>query len=252
MTDLEEVKDADEAAPVATPKACCPCAVCGKNRCPEGVGTEYLRNGATGEFDKVCPDCHLRTWQSPIKFHFDHGLPAWVEQRMRTTEVLGRLNSWFRDGPKCQVYFVNRRETDTVKWQYQWAEWERERVPRKPFSYRGWCGGSQIIIIVDSHGIETPDSIEWITYHELGHHEQQTHAHMSDSAWNVENRNEGRTGYEWEDDAGHEADSEERHVNRVATAYMKGKEYARAWWRPRVNAFLAGKAPKDFPDPNAA
>lgn len=72
---------------------------------------------------------------------------------------------------------------------------------------------------------------------------------MFDDAMDEENRTEGRKGYEWKDDAGHEADSEERLVNRIATAHMGGKEYARPWWRPRVNAKLAGETV--LPDPHA-
>lgn len=229
-----------------------PCTECGADL--EVAGYNYVNDlSKPGTSTKVCDACDLRIWQTPIKFHFDYGLPKWVEAHMRSKRVLDRLQSWFRDaGPRCQVYFVCRANTDTVRWQYEWSEWERHKAARKPFSFRGWCGGGQIVIIVDAFGIETPESVEWLVYHELGHHEQQTRAYMSDGAWNHENRNEGRTSYEWEDDKGHEADSEERHVNRVATAYMGGKEYARPWWRPRVNAYLAGERdPSKFPDPHA-
>jgi hypothetical protein len=102
------------------------------------------------------------------------------------------------------------------------------------------------VILVDE--TENPDSIEWITYHELAHL-SCSRARMIDEAMDAENKVEGRTGYEWKDDAGHEADSEERLVNRVATAWMGGKEYARPWWRPRVAAHLAGEAV--LPDPHA-
>lgn len=226
-------------SPVPTP--CCPCTTCGAQTCKEEHGCAYLKNGATGEHDRVCYACAVKAWQCPVQFVFEHGLPAWVEPHMRRREVLERLQSWFRNGERCTVNFVNRATTETVEWQYRWQQWERTRPPRKPYSYRGYCGAGTVVIIVDALGIETPESVEWLTYHELAHHEQQTAAHMSDAAWNHENKNEGRSGYEWEDDAGHEADSEERHVNRVATAYMGGKEYARPWWRPRVNAVLAGQ-----------
>jgi hypothetical protein len=230
-------------------KACCPCKRCGENTCGENQGSDLVRNGATGGYERLCRACYVQLWPSEVKFHFAYGLPSWVEERMRTYEVLQRLTRWFRLGPQCQVYFVHRKDTDTLAWQYLWNQWDHDKRPRGLYSYRGWCGGGKIVIIVDSEGIETGDSIEWLTYHELGHHEQQGLARMSDHAWYAENKNEGREGYDWESDAGHEADSEERHVNRVATAFMGGKEYARAWWRPRVQAAQGGLPIP--PDPNA-
>lgn len=215
------------------------------------VGRHWAKNGATKDcYDCLCNACMLAVWPSPVTFVFDWGLPAWVEPRMRSMPVLERLQKWFRTGPRCVVHFVNRKETESLAWQYRWNEWDHASVPRNPWSYRGYCIGERIVVIVDSLGVETPDSIEWITYHELAHLEQSQRANMSNEAWRLENKNEGRTGYDWESDAGHEADSEERHVNRVATAFMGGKEYARPWWRPRVLAAQAGEPIP--PDPLAS
>jgi hypothetical protein len=201
------------------------------------------------EYRKACAKCQLEVWDVPIYFIFHWGIPDWVEPHMKSTRVFDNLRQWFRSGPPCYVHFFLRSEVDTLGWQYRWNIWDHENLPRGPYSYRGWCGDRRIIIIVDDNGIETPESIEWITYHELGHHECQSRAFMADAAFSAENKNDGRTTYAWQDDEGHEADSEERHVNRLATAFMGGREYARPWWRKRVNAFLAGET--SLPDCHA-
>jgi hypothetical protein len=118
--------------------------------------------------------------------------------------------------------------------------------PPEPYSYRGWCGTQEIVLLYDE--TETLDSIEWVCLHELAHH-ACNQAAMFDDAMSQENKNDKRMHYEWKDDAGHEADSEERLVNRIATAFMLGREYARPWWRPRVIAHLAGLP---MPDPHAS
>lgn len=217
------------------------CARCATDISQDGVGRGFLYNGATAVWDRVCHPCELAEWSCAIKFHFAWGIPQPIREHLQSHRVLTNLKNWFYHGPPCQVHFVNRRETETLDWQWKWNDHDRPNPPRPPYSYRGWCGGSKIVVIVDADGIETPESIEWITYHELGHHECQQTARMADAAWYRENANEGRKGYEWLDDAGHEADSEERHVNRLATAFMDGRQYDRLWWRKRVNAFLAGE-----------
>lgn len=223
---------------------CCQCIKCGVQTCKEEHGSLHAHNAATDVHDRLCEKCGVKVWESPIQFIFAHGIPKHIRNHMQSARVLKRLNQWFHNCAPAVVYFQHRKKSETLEWQHAWEGYGK---PRKPYSFRGWCGNSRILVLVDSDGIETPESIEWITYHELGHLEQQRTSRMSDAAWSEENKNEGRTTYEWEADAGHEADSEERHVNRVATAFMGGKEYARPWWRARVNAFLVG-AP--LPDPN--
>lgn len=234
-----------EVAPVRKPVTTC-------KRCNESLfdWNEVEHVDARLGTDHICKQCWLDVWDVAVRFVFEYGIPRFVEERMRTPQVLKRLRQWFgwgsygkRMGPACVVYFVPRAKTERLEWQVEWHRGE-------PWSYRGYCAHHYIVVIVDDEWVETADSVEWLTYHELGHFEQQRNARMSDNAWEEENKTEGRTTYEWKDDAAHEADSEERHVNRVATAFMGGKEYARPWWRARVNALKAGEPVGNFPDPH--
>jgi hypothetical protein len=227
------------------------CAKCKKEFTSGKYQGLYDLNSKSRPWVRLCDECYVHVWNCPIKFVFEWGLPEWVEPHMKSLRVLEQIRQWFRQAPPCIVHFVPRELTESINWNYHWEPSNNEYPQRDKFSYRGFCRWSQIVVIVDSHGIETPESIEWITYHELGHHECQKISHMADTAWDKENKNEGRVGYEWKDDKGHEADSEERHVNRMATAFMGGKEYARPWWRKRVNAFLEGKPIEEFPDCHA-
>lgn len=198
------------------------------------------------EGEWVCASCYVRAWPSKVHLVFHFGLPEWVERTFRTVEWLDRLKNGFPNTYGV-VQFFPRRVAETVAWQQQWEQHRGRGLPIEPYSYRGWCRWStgEILILVDE--IETPDSLQWIVLHELGHL-SVGNAHFVNHAMDRENRNEGREHYEWKDDAGHEADSEERLVNRVATAYMGGREYARPWWRERVNAKLAGVPQAEWPD----
>ena len=193
----------------------------------------------------VCRACYVKRWPCAIRFVFHFGIPAELREHLETVEMLRKLQRWFGDSRPFLVHVFSRREAETLTWQYQWDR-HRSGKPCEPYSFRGFCRGEHIVILFDE--TETLESIEWILYHELGHHACHSQVRMFDEAMDAENRNDGRNGYEWKDDAGHEADSEERLVNRIATAYMGGKEYARPWWRPRVKAHLAGE--QKLPDPH--
>lgn len=213
-------------------------------------GWLHVTDPIDGSYAYLCSGCAIREWPCPIRFVFHFGVPEWARSRLATVETLKNLNSWFGEHSTAPVedfvvHFFHRREAETLSWLHKWDP-QRSRKPVEPYSYRGWCDYRRIVVLVDE--TETPDSIAWITYHELAHL-ACSRSRMIDQAMDQENKNEGRTGYEWKDDAGHEADSEERLVNRVATAWMGGKEYARPWWRPRVAALLSGAT--QLPDPHA-
>ncbi len=211
-------------------------------RCATTLGDyDRIQNPAIvgdSKSEKVCSACYLSIWDSPVRLVIHHGTPAFA-QELLNREILRRTSHWFQNVADIPVHIFHRRETETLRWHWTWCGgMEPDKEPRPAYSFRGWCGYSGIVLIADE--TETCESLEWLLYHELGHAEQQRQSRMSDQAWGIENRTEGRNGYEWQDDAGHEADSEERHVNRVATAYMRGREMARPWWRPRVTAKLRG------------
>jgi hypothetical protein len=203
----------------------------------------WIAKKATTEYLQICTECELIIWDVPIKLVFHWGIPTWVESTIRTKRILSNLQLWFNHRSPCVIHYVSREEADTVAWQSNWVARDRwDEKARGSFSYRGYCDWGTIVVLVDSVGIETPESLEWITYHELGHHECQRIAKMVDQACSVTNKNNGLIEYNWQDDDAHESDAEEQHVNRMATAFMGGREYARPWWRKRVDAWKAGES----------
>lgn len=212
--------------------------------CAEDLAGEYCyaHDPARNDGDKLCKACAVAAWPSNLHLFFNYGVPKWARDAVRTYEVLEEARRWFSYGywkhKPIAVHYYHRREAETIQWM---SAWEYRSRPSEPYSYRGWCEGSdgRIVILVDE--TETPESILWITWHEIAH-AVTTRARMFDTAMEEENKTEGRKTYEWKDDVGHEADSEERLVNRVATAHMQGKERARPWWRPRVVAKQRGYA----------
>lgn len=223
------------------------CAVCGSvDRDGDHFYVQnYTRTG--DQTDRLCVPCAVQRWPVTVDVTLHWGVPDAIRDRLRSYRVLKRLQEWFRLGRPFPVYVYPRREAERLQWQHdlEATGGRSDGLPIEPYGYRGWCSYREIILLWDE--TETPDSMEWLLYHELGHHATSS-ASMIDKAMAEENRVEGRTTYDWKDDAAHEADSEERLVNRVATAFMGGREYARPWWRPRVRALLAGEP---MPDPYA-
>ena len=228
------------------------CEHCGAVRPWEEVLYVTSSFGLTGRY--LCrATCAIALWPCPIRIVLHEEIPPRIAERLRSVHVLERLIAWFGVYSKQRVadfavHVFHRRDSETVPWMQLWDRHAGQK-PVEPYSYRGWCDTafSRIVLLVDEH-TETPDSAEWLLYHELAHL-ACSNARMIDHAMEAENKTEGRTTYEWKDDAGHEADSEERLVNRVATAYMGGREYARPWWRPRVVAL--GRGDEILPDPHA-
>jgi hypothetical protein len=201
--------------------------------------TEYSNN------DILCGECSVLLWPCQIDVRFHFGVPQWAVDAIKNPTVFKTIHNGFKKwNCKCTIHYFHRREAETPFWQRQWDE-HRGIYGTEPYSYRGWCRGwnGEIIVLVDE--TETPESLQWITYHELGH---LACANLTfvDNAWEKENKLEGRDTYNWKDDAAHEADSEEQFCNRIATAYCDGKLMGRFWWRPRVDAFLKGDP---MPDP---
>lgn len=208
-----------------------------------------LKSNDNGEY--WCEECVIPLWPSNVHFIWGYGISAEVKARFLTIEMLKRLRSWDVPMKALPVYFYHRRESESTKWMSMWDQRSQYSTPGAPYGYRAWCSYDHILMLVDE--TETPESLEWVFYHELAH-AVCNKARMFDQAMERENRNEGRKFYEWrdDDDEGHEADSEERLVNRIATAYTGGKERARPWWRPRVTALSRGYTvlPDAFAEPN--
>lgn len=218
------------------------CTGCGAARPDDDTYYETIYNEATKTYDGMCDACIVRRWPCSVGFVFHYGVADEFRDRLQSVRVFKNLRSAFRHYQDAVVHVFNRRETETVVWK---QKWDRDAKGRDDYSYRGWCSGHEIILICDE--TETPESLEWILYHELGHW-VCNNTKFFDDAMQRENTNEARTRYEWQDDVGHEEDSEERLVNRIATAYMGGKEYARPWWRPRVFAWRDGVPRNELPD----
>lgn len=213
-----------------------PCVRCGAE-CGEDY--DWIRGPLHESSRRHCQACAIALWDCSVFFVFHLDVPDAVRARLQSFDMLRRLQRWFRDTKPFAVHVFHRRETETVEWLALWDSYRNGGRPTEPYSYRAWCSGLEIILLYDE--TETLDSLEWVCLHELGHH-ACNQSRMFDEAMSKENVNEGRTSYEWKDDAGHEADSEERLVNRIATSHMGGQERARPWWRPRVTAFKRGDA----------
>jgi hypothetical protein len=221
------------------------CSGCGKESDECLYEANPLRPEAGGA--RLCPACAVERWPCPVYFVFHAAVPDEVRRALRSWDELQRLRRWFGGTRPFPIHVYHRREAETLAFQllYDTAHHGSGR-PVEPYSYRGWCSYREIVLLWDE--TETVDSIRWLALHECAHHACSA-SKMIDAAMEAENANEGRTTYEWKDDVGHEADSEERLVNRVATAHMGGREYARPWWRPRVKAYLEGRPMP--PDPHA-
>lgn len=212
---------------------------CGK--CGMAELEQYLTmpNPLTGSYDYEtrCEPCAVASWPCSVHFVWGFGIPEEVKARFLTLKMLERLRQWDVPTRTKPVYVFHRRETESTYWLSRWDQRAQYCRPGAPYGYRGWCSYDHILLLWDE--TETPDSMEWLLYHELGH-VACSRAKMFDMAMSRENEIEGRTAYAWQDDEAHEEDSEERLVNRVATAHMDGIERARPWWRPRVIGFQRG------------
>lgn len=212
-----------------------PCELCGS-----APGTEYTGTPTgSGAGLYACQFCFVKAWPANVHLIFHYGCPDWVAPIFQTPKWIQDIRHWF-PVQKGVVHFFSRRVAETLLWMQQWDAGHGV-FPDSPYSYRGWCRAwaGEIVILVDE--TETINSVQWLVLHELGHL-ACNNAKLLDTAMDKANEQAGRTVYEWKDDVGHEADSEEQLVNKVATAHMGGKEYARPWWRPRVNRLLAGEA----------
>lgn len=111
-------------------------------------------------------------------------------------------------------------------------------------AFRAWCRTSQREIFIFVDECENDDSIIWLIMHEL------THIDIHHS--NIMNFFLGIQRDQWlkniklspddyfsptmmNRDELHEADPEEQVCNNVASTFLCGKTYDRAWWRKRKN-----------------
>lgn len=219
------------------------CVKCGVSN--DGVAGLWLKDPTKADrwhSDFWCGDCAVARWACNVPIVWGLGIPDDVRKATMNFEMLKRLQGWQIPHKYVIIHVFHRREAETIGWMKDWSGRRSER-PDEPYSCRGWCGSNEIVVLYDE--TETPESIKWIILHELGH-AVCNRTYMFDQAMSEENKIEGRTTYEWKDDVGHEADSEERLVNRIATAWCGGQERARPWWRPRVVARERGYTV--FPD----
>lgn len=222
------------------------CERCGSENSGEPLNWTPKPHPVQYEYLYFCDVCFVELWPANIHVVVHYGCPEFAAKALRNKWFLEQVRRHF---PKLYgtIHLFNRREAETLTWLHAWDGERLNNLPTEPYSYRGWCKywSGEIVILCDE--TETERSIQWIALHELGHL-QCGKAPFFDYAMEQENKNNNRTTYDWKDDWGHEVDAEEKLVNRIATAYMGGYEYARPWWRPRVQAKLAGLPLEQFPD----
>lgn len=193
---------------------------------------------------KLCYRCYVAEYL-PISFVWHRDVPAFAREVIESEGVNNRLAAqWTHWMPHVTVHFFSRKESESPTWKTSWEQ-SRSHPTRphdKPWAYRGLCDSykARILILVDDVGIETPASIEWIFWHELGHM-AVSQINLVDATFSREDSARTADMSGWDADARHEALHEEQFVNRVATSIV-GRDLNRLWWRARVNAHLAGEA----------
>lgn len=180
----------------------------------------------------------------PIDFVFHRDVPQWAVDALLDENVQNRIAGQWKAGmPHVVVHLFSRDEAHSPIWKERW-----ERSPSHPhrhhdapWAYRGFCAHwhGRIVIIVDDVGVETPESVQWIFWHELGHMAVSEMDLIDDTFQREDER------VDWkaitDDDIRHETLSEELFVNRIATSIV-GQDLNRIWFRLRVNEYLARQA----------
>ena len=101
------------------------------------------------------------------------------------------------------------------------------------YKFRAYTSGSKATTFVDD--TETPESALWVILHELAHMDMKASPYLL-KAYTLATPPDYN-----ESDEAHERDPEEQMANLVATKWLgqcgcKEVEYARPWWRARVDA----------------
>ena len=105
--------------------------------------------------------------------------------------------------------------------------------PEDYYKFRAYTSGSKATVFVDD--TETKESALWVILHELAHMDMKASPYLF-KAYTLATPPDYN-----ESDEAHERDPEEKMANLVATKWLgqcgcEEVEYARPWWRARVNA----------------
>lgn len=109
--------------------------------------------------------------------------------------------------------------------------------PVPPYAFRAWCNPSkgEIVILVDR--TETPESVTWLTLHELTHQELRRSPLIAEALGRVAKPPDYLTS-----DNAHQSHPEERICDWIATIWYRRLGFAppwrldRYWWRRQVRS----------------
>lgn len=193
---------------------------------------------------KLCAACYVQQY-NPISFVYHRDVLPWVKELFDSEAFNKKLIEtwrWNSGMPYMDIHVFSRKEAEEIQWHNRWAcrGYDNElRAHTAPYSYRAWCDYWNNYILLLTDDTETPESLEWVFWHELAHAACRA-APLFEKAMSKKNRaNNFKSGDAHKNDELHEMCAEEQFVNEVATAMMDGKFLNRIWWRQRVNAHLA-------------
>lgn len=144
--------------------------------------------------------------------------------------------------PDVTVYIFPRSVVSQEWWEQWYCEGiEIEPVPEGKYAFRGWSDFPNKRIVLLDDETETQASLWWLLLHELTHYAVRYAPFLQ---WGLYCERVlqglGDKDERWDDEL-HEKAPEEVFCNRIATAFMDGREYARPWWRDRIKALEMGK-----------
>lgn len=142
------------------------------------------------------------------------------------------LSSWTAR-QDVQVHYWPRAQLGEV---WRCTHGGRDVPTSRPYAFRAWANANVVHILVDE--TETPESIVWLTLHELAHVELGCAPLIAQAYRSIPKHPDYLS-----DDAAHDERPEEQMADLVADqlAPLLGSRagYGRRWWRPRTEAALA-------------
>jgi hypothetical protein len=171
--------------------------------------------------------------QAPFKrpsgaatFHVHEGAEAWAPTS-RFMDYVGSI-AW----PGTEVHLHPRKDVKRIFKKDN----PYDRFPAKPYAFRAWnvSGKDRIRIFVDE--TETPESVEWMVLHELGH-SVVTHTPSLRYLRSIPKP----ANYATSDEA-HASVPEEQWCNAYADKRARIPKLDRHWWRRRMTMLGYGGA----------